>query len=196
MRRSDIKILKGNSVYRIHDLLNFPDDYFTVKELLSDSKFKDSIMKEYFKTPHDKFDLEVLYKIIIERSKRLELFDNNHVLVHVRTGDETIVRGLDNQGNVDFYLNEINKYDSSKTIVIVTAMHFPGRAWSIEKEEHNFKLLEDFIDKIDRDVLIYSNEDVDIDLIQLSLAENLIATPKAGGFARVVIELNKIHNGR
>jgi hypothetical protein len=191
-----IQVLKENSVYRVHDLLNFPDDHFTVQELLSDSRYSNTIMKKYFKNPHDKFDLEALYKIILEESKNIHLFDDSHVLMHVRTGDETVVRGLENQDNIDFYLNEIAKYPLDKTLVLVTAMHFPGRAWSLEKVQHNVELLEDFLNQIDREVLVHSNEDVDLDLMQLSLAKNLIATPKAGGFARVIIELNKIHNGR
>jgi hypothetical protein len=49
------------------------------------------------------------------------------------------------------------------------------------------------ISKIKHKVIIVSNEDVDLDIINLSLAKNLLICPDSGKFSKLVEHLNKIH---
>lgn len=202
--QNKIKVLKGNEVYRVYDLLGKDKNDKLVKELLSNSEYYCTIMGEYFEMGYGKYDYESLYNIVKLYSESIDLYDDNYVLVHVRTGDDYKVRGLANEDNFNFYLNEINKYPLDRTIVLVTAMHYghkrnsklyKGKAnlYSDESYFYNIELLDNLISRIEHKVEICSNENVDLDLCYLSLADNLIATPNAGGFAKVVLELNKIH---
>lgn len=199
-----IQVLKDNEVYRVADLLGKDKSDKLVKELLSNSRYWATIMGEYFEMDYGKYNYDALYNIIKLYSESLELYNNDNVLVHVRTGDDYKVRGLANEENFNFYLEEINKYPLDKTIVIVTAMHYghkrnsklyKGKAniYNDESYYYNIELLDNLISRIEHKVEICSNENVDLDLCYLSLADNLIATPNAGGFAKVVLELNKIH---
>ncbi len=198
-----IKILKDNEIYRINDLLDKPLTDNVIVELLTNDIYKDTIMKEYF-TNHGKRDYKALYSIIERRSKDIELYGSDEVLVHLRTGDDYLVRGLANETNFNYFVDEISKYSEDKTIVFVTAMHYGHKANSLfyrgkrniyndKSRDINIELIEKLIEAIPHQSFkICSNDSTDIDMIHLALAENLIVSPYAGGFARVIIELNKI----
>jgi hypothetical protein len=181
----------------------------TVQALLKSNEYKDSIMVDYFNSTNNINDIETLYECIkkwdIKNNPRIT-FGEDHVLVHLRTGDDYIQRGLANKKNFDFYVDEINKYNKDKTIHLVTAMHyghhrtdkslcpFKKNEYSKDSYTENINLLNKLINKIDREVNIISSENIDLDLAYLTLCNNLIATPEAGGFSRIILDLNKIHN--
>ena len=52
------------------------------------------------------------------------------------------------------------------------------------------------IHEIPYPIEILSSEEVDSDLIYLSLAKNLLVSEHSGGFSNVVKQVNKIHNSK
>jgi hypothetical protein len=207
MDLSKIEILKGNEIYRVHDILNFPKGYGITKELLENPIYKDTIMYNYFqKTTNENKDLNLLYEVLKEYQEKnsIQLYDDSYVLLHVRTGDDFRNRGLMNLGNIKFYLDSLVEYPDKK-IVLVTAMHYGNKENSkyyrgeknLYREDSynkNIELLNNFIEQLPREAELCSNSNIDIDFVKLVMCKNLIAREQAGGFAKIIIQLNKIHN--
>jgi hypothetical protein len=201
-----ISILKDNEVYRVFDLLQRSEKDELVMELLSNPKYENTILRRYFEqvgNPTGDRDIPKLLDIIKQWASdhKLAPYNDDYVLVHVRSGDEIKRRGLLNPVNVEFYKKELANYPDKK-VVIVTALHYghmntgsklyrsTKNSYSKESEETNKKVLKDFIDSIPQEVSVMSHSNVDIDLCHLALCKNLIATPNAGGFATIILELN------
>ena len=53
----------------------------------------------------------------------IEPYDDDYLLVHIRTGDDINGRGLANKDNYNFYLSKIKELGKDKKIVLVTALH-------------------------------------------------------------------------
>jgi len=207
MDLSKIEILKGNEIYRVHDILNFPKGHGITKELLENPIYKDTIMYNYFqKTTNENKDLNLLYEVLKEYQEKnsIQLYDDSYVLLHVRTGDDFRNRGLMNLGNIKFYLDSLVEYPDKK-IVLVTAMHYGNKENSkyyrgeknLYREDSynkNIELLNNFIEQLPREAELCSNSNIDIDFVKLVMCKNLIAREQAGGFAKIIIQLNKIHN--
>lgn len=207
MSVSDLKILKGNEIYRVGDLLNMPLSHKVCKHLLTDDTYKGTIMRRYLElNSQDTTNLPLLYSIVVEYQEinNIPLYDDSHVLIHIRMGDETKRRGLENSDNINFYLKELEKYQDKK-IVIVTALHYghkenstlytkKANIYNVDSYNKNIDLLNNFLYKLTpRDIEICSNT-TDEDLVKLTMCKNLIATPEAGLFSKTVLELNRLHN--
>lgn len=204
---SKIKILKGNEIYRIYDLLGMSRDYDICQHLLKDPEYKDTIMYKYFSiTENVTKNMPLLYNIICDYQKEhnVEIYDDSYVVMHLRTGDDFRNRGLQNKRNIDFYLEELKKYPDKK-LIVVTAMHYGHKEnseyyrgsrnlYRDESYNKNIELLEEFFSHLPEDTEICSNDIIDIDFVKLVMCKNLIARPQAGGFAKVILELNNMHN--
>jgi hypothetical protein len=193
--REKVKVLKDNVIYRIADCIKFQKSHKVVKELLSNSIYKNTLLYQF----HYESDKD--FYNIIKRNKSLisDYFDENYILVHLRTGDDLTSRGI--LSNSDKLLKQLKKYKKEKKIIIVTAMHYghhctdksiySGEKFMYNDESYNtnIKLIYDFIQKLEHQVEdIMSNEDVDIDLLHLVFCKNLVASVSAGGFAKNIIE--------
>jgi hypothetical protein len=210
MDLSSIKILKDNEVYRVADALGFnPGEKFTT-EFLQNPEYEGTILNKYFANFRgNKYDHELLYRCCKEYAidNSIYPYGEGYVLLHLRTGDDFRRRGLENPDNLRFYKEQLDEY-TNKKVVIVTAMHFghkdgPSKwygngganIYTDEKYERNIKLLEEFFGELDKDVEICSNLDIDKDLCYLVFSRNVIVSPYAGGFAKLIITLREIHNG-
>ena len=205
--KSHVKVLKDNEIYRIGDVIDFCDRNKGVfQELKNNDQYNGTLLKNYILQTKINRNMQLLYNLIKQKAQELniELYDENYLVVHIRTGDDLNKRGLNNPKNFNFYVDNINEKGVGKTIIIVTAMHYGNKADSkIYKSQKwvydpinlvtNIKLLRNLISKIKHKVIIVSNEDVDLDIINLSLAKNLLVCPDSGKFSKLVNELNKIH---
>lgn len=196
--RKKVKVLKDNIIYRVADCIRFTKSHKVVKEVLSNSIYKNTLLYQFHSEPEEDF-----YNII-KRNKSLisDYFDENYILVHLRTGDDLNLRGLSRNSNI--LLKKLKKYKKEKKIIIVTAMHYghhcsdksiySGEKYMYNNESYNtnINLIYDFIQKLEHEVEdIMSNEDVDVDLLHLVFCKNLVASESAGGFAKNII---KWHN--
>jgi hypothetical protein len=203
-------VLKDNEIYRVADALGFVKRERFTTDILDLPEYKDSILYKYFTDFRgNKYDHELLYRCTKEYMLENDIFPygEEHVLMHMRTGDDIRNRGLQNPKNSEFYLEELEKYPDQK-LVVVTAMHFghkDGKSkwygdggkniYTDEKYEQNIELLDGFLGSIDRDMEICSNRDIDRDLCYLVFSKNVIISPYAGGFAKLIIKLRELYNG-
>lgn len=204
-----IEVLKDNEVYRVGDLLNMPKSHKVCKHLLEDDLYKGTIMRRYLELNEaDTKNLPLLYTIIrgYQEENNIPLYDDSHVLIHIRTGDDYKVRGLQNEDNINFYLKELKKY-LDKKVVVVTAMHYghkensvlynkKANLYSEQSKQINMDLIFNILNIFSKEVesVTLCSNSTDIDLVKLVMCKNLIATPKAGLFSSTVLELNKLHN--
>jgi len=200
----NIKILKNNEIYRICDLLKFKKTHGAVKRIINNDIYKETIMRKYFDENNKPKNLNRLYVLTKNYmlNNKIKIYDNNYLLVHIRTGDDINKRGLNNSSNFNFYLDRINKHPK-KIVVIVTAMHY-GHSnkenklyggtkylYSDNNKNINLQRLHELIKKIPNKVLICSNINTDIDLVKLTFSKNVIFCMKAGGFAKTVNTLHE-----
>tara|TARA_B110000211_G_scaffold106850_1_gene124048 strand:+ start:2324 stop:3595 length:1272 start_codon:yes stop_codon:yes gene_type:complete len=200
-------VLKDNEIYRIGDVIDFDNRNKGVfDELKNNDQYNGTLLKNYILNTKINRNMKLLYNLTKKKAQELniELYDDNYLVVHIRTGDDLNKRGLNNSKNFNFYVNNINEKGAGKTIIIVTAMHYGNKAdskiYTSQKWVYdpinlvtNIKLLRNLISKIEHKVIIVSNEDVDLDIINLSLAKNLLICPDSGKFSKLVKHLNDIH---
>ena len=205
--KNQVKVLKDNEIYRIGDVIDFSDRNKGVfDELKNNDQYNGTLLKDYILNTKINRNMKLLYNLTKQKAQELniELYDENYLVVHIRTGDDLNKRGLNNSKNFNFYVNNINEKGAGKTIIIVTAMHYGNKAdskiYKCQKWVYdpinlvtNIKLLRNLISKIKHKVIIVSNEDVDLDIINLSLAKNLLISPDSGKFSKLVEYLNNIH---
>ena len=205
--KNQVKVLKDNEIYRIGDVIDFDNRNKGVfDELKNNDQYNGTLLKNYILNTKINRNMKLLYNLTKKKAQELniELYDDNYLVVHIRTGDDLNKRGLNNSKNFNFYVNNINEKGAGKTIIIVTAMHYGNKAdskiYTSQKWVYdpinlvtNIKLLRNLISKIKHKVIIVSNEDVDLDIINLSLAKNLLICPDSGKFSKLVKHLNDIH---
>lgn len=205
--KNQVKVLKDNEIYRIGDVIDFDNRNKGVfDELKNNDQYNGTLLKNYILNTKINRNMKLLYNLTKKKAQELniELYDDNYLVVHIRTGDDLNKRGLNNSKNFNFYVNNINEKGAGKTIIIVTAMHYGNKAdskiYTSQKWVYdpinlvtNIKLLRNLISKIEHKVIIVSNEDVDLDIINLSLAKNLLICPDSGKFSKLVKHLNDIH---
>ena len=133
---------------------------------------------------------------------KIKIYNENYVLVHLRTGDDIKKRGLGNKENFNFYINALKKYKNKK-VVLVTAMHYghsnaekklytgTNYRYTEKSKNKNIELVKKLIEKIPNEVIICSNTETDKDLIKLTFSKNVIFSSRSGGFSRIV---NSLHN--
>ena len=196
--KQKVKTLKDNVVYRIADAIKFQKNHKVVKELLQNPIYKDTLLYQ-FHSQNDKDFYKILEK---NKSKIGNYYNDNYILVHLRTGDDLRSRGIGR--NSEPILKALKNYEKSKKIIIVTAMHYghhrtdtslySGKTYIYNDDNYqqNIKLIHEFIQKLEHPVEdIMSNEDVDIDLLHLVFCKNLVASPNSGGFAKNIIQWHK-----
>lgn len=199
--KSKVKVLKGNEIYRVGDVKNFSDKMNVVREILSNKKYKNTILYDFFSEPQKG---KRNFIRIFKRKKGIlkKIYDDDYILVHIRTGDDLKFRGL-NKKNQDTLLKKIHEYSVNKKVIIVTAMHYGHKesskfykqttyTYTDTSYEKNIDLIYDFIQRINNPVVdIISNENVDIDLLHLVHCKNLVASETAGKFALDILRWNK-----
>jgi len=205
----ELQILKNNEVYRISDLMRFKIKHRVVDELMTNSEYEGTLMRQFFENC-SKHRVNNKTSRLYETAKefmiknKIKVYGDNHILVHIRTGDDLSFRGLMNSKNFLFYLNMINRYRKfNKTVVLVTALHYGSNPksklynvhkwkYSDESKNKNVQLLRKLISYIRLPVKICSNIDTDLDLIKLIFSKHVIACPNSGGFSKVVISLHNL----
>ena len=50
-------------------------------------------------------------------------FDDNYIVLHIRTGDDLKKRGL-TQNNINLLILKLNKFELTKKVIIITALHY------------------------------------------------------------------------
>lgn len=192
-----IKVLKDNEIYRVADVKKFKREHPVVKEILKKKIYKKSLLHQYFKKKHkDLYDTIVLNK----DKMNLNYYNDDYVLIHLRTGDDLNDRGL-TIPNIIKILQQLRSYDISKKVIIVTAMHYghhrfsnrfyPGKVWCYNDENYikNIEMVEYFISKLNHKLdTILSHEKVDVDIMHLVFCKNLIYCDTCGNFAKCVGE--------
>ena len=123
--------------------------------------------------------------------------------MHIRSGDDINGRCL-TDSNKKKFLEKLKQFNLDKKVIIITAMHYghntkSSKFYSGKSYCYNDKNCNDNLTKIHKLVTemdheledIISNEDIDLDFLNLVFCENLIALDTAGGFAKTVIKYHK-----
>ena len=198
--KDKIKVLKDNEIYRIGDVLHINNkNSAIVKEIMSNEIYKDKLLYQYFKNESKDF-----YDILIKNKNKIDkYFDDNYIVMHIRLGDDLNGRCLTNS-NKNKFLERLKQFDLNKKVIIITAMHYghnlnSSKFYSGKTYCYNDKSYKENIDKIHKLISemdhelynIISNENVDLDYLNLVFCENLVALDSAGGFAKSVIKFHK-----
>jgi hypothetical protein len=196
--KNKVKVLKNNEVYRIGDIL-LCDCYnhknsLLAKEILSKEIYKNTLLYQYFNS--DNNFLQILLQ------NKIKSFDDDYIVLHIRTGDDLKKRGL-TQDNINLLLTKLNKFPLNKKVIIITALHyghseqstlFDSKKFCYNQNNYNTNIqkIRLFISQIKHEVKdIISNKDIDLDLLKLVFCENLVASESSGNFAKIII---KYHN--
>jgi hypothetical protein len=126
-----IRVLKFNRHYRIGDLILAGGMRWLIdrETILSDPKYKDSILFKYLKTIDINSSQEKNWKSLISILKKIKKPSKNNFCIHIRCGDIA----TDNQFhkncfifNRDRLMHAIDNFLDSQTssITIVAAMHY------------------------------------------------------------------------
>lgn len=195
--KEKVKVLKDNHVYRVADVSKFPRKHKIVIELLNNPKYKGTLLQQYHKENEKDF-----FKVLLKNKNKIQHYNDDYILVHLRTGDDIKIRGIER--NTESLLEQLKKFDKSKKVIIVTAMHYGHHRsdyrfykgtqyiYTDESYNKNIELIHNFIKKLEHKVEdILSNENIDIDLLHLVFCKNLVASKNAGGFATNIIEWHK-----
>lgn len=193
--KKKVKLLKNNEVYRLGDCILFEKSHMTIKKILEDSQYDNSILKLYHENDKKKNILEIILEVKdLLLVKPVE--DEDVLVVHIRLGDDLKGRGLINPINFSFFCNTINK-SNFKKVVLVTALHYgncidgtenslyKNKTWSYNDENYNTNIeaLFNLIQNLNKPVEIVSNDNSDIDLIYLALSKNLLTSNRTGKFS-------------
>lgn len=203
--KKKIKILKDNEIYRIGDILHINNiNSKIVKEIMSNEIYKNKLLYQYFDSKKNDF-FEILNK---NKQKINNYFDDNYIVMHIRSGDDLNGRCL-TEFNKKQFLNKLKQFDLNKKVIFVTAMHYghnlnSSKFYSGKEFCYNEKSYKDNLVKIHKLVTemdhelhdIISNEDIDLDFLNLVFCENLIALETAGGFAKAVIKFHKKYKNK
>lgn len=199
--KNKVKILEDNEVYRIGDIL-LCDCYnhknsILAKEILSKEIYKNTLLYKYFNSSNS--FLEILLQ---NKNKVNKYYDDNYIILHIRTGDDLIKRGLTKK-NINLLISKLNQYSLNKKVIIITALHYghskKSTLFDSKKfiyNENNYKTniekIHLLISQINHEVEdIISNKDIDLDLLNLVFCKNLVASETSGNFAKIII---KYHN--
>ena len=199
--KNKVKILQNNEVYRIGDIL-LCDCYnhknsLLAKEILSNQIYKNTLLYQYFSSNND-----FLHILLQNKNKINKYFDDNYIVLHIRTGDDLKKRGL-TQNNINLLIFKLNKFPLNKKVIIITALHyghskqsnlFQSKKYIYNQKNYytNIQNIHKLICKINHQVEdIVSNKDIDLDLLNLVFCKNLVASESSGNFAKIIL---KYHN--
>lgn len=198
--KNKVKILKNNEVYRFGDILlcncyNHKNSILA-KEILSKQIYKNTLLYQYFSSNND-----FLQILLQNKNKINKYYDDNYIVLHVRTGDDLKVRGL-TKNNIDILIFKLNKYSLNKKVIIITALHyghseeselFKSKKFVYNDTNYNINIqkIHNLISQINHEVYdIISNKDIDLDLLNLVFCKNLVASESCGKFAEIIIKYN------
>lgn len=203
--KDKIKVLKDNEIYRIGDVLCINNkNSAIVKEIMSNEIYKDKLLYQYFNNESKDF-----YDILIKNKSKIDkYFDDNYIVMHIRLGDDLNGRCL-TESNKKKFLNKLKQFDLNKKVIIITAMHYghnsnsskfySGKSYCFNDKSYDenifnvHKLISDMDHELDD---IISNDNIDLDYLNLVFCENLVALDTAGGFAKSVIKFNKKYKNK
>ena len=203
--KDKIKVLKDNEIYRIGDVLHINNkNSAIVKEIMSNEIYKDKLLYQYFNNESKDF-----YDILIKNKNKIDkYFDDNYIVMHIRLGDDLNGRCL-TESNKKKFLNKLKQFDLNKKVIIITAMHYghnsnsskfySGKSYCFNEKSYNknifnvHKLISDMDHELED---IISNDNIDLDYLNLVFCENLVALDTAGGFAKSVIKFNKKYKNK
>jgi hypothetical protein len=219
---NNVVVLKGNEVYRISDVLKFENNHKVCKELLKGTTYDNTLLKQFILlkdkniTPNNRnrnkeAKERLFYNLMIDykNKKNIITYGEDYLVIHIRSGDNYEKWGLGSQKIKDTLLKNINehlnKFNTIKKIVIVTALHYgvsnssviyPNAKqyiYSDKNKEGNINKLHEFIQKFKLPVILESSNDIDRDFCILSTARHLIAI-NGSGFSNLVKKFNMISN--
>ena len=203
--KDKIKVLKDNEIYRIGDVLHINNkNSAIVKEIMSNEIYKDKLLYQYFNNESKDF-----YDILIKNKNKIDkYFDDNYIVMHIRLGDDLNGRCL-TESNKKKFLDKLKQFDLNKKVIIITAMHYghnsnsskfySGKSYCFNDKSYNenifnvHKLISDMDHELED---IISNDNIDLDYLNLVFCENLVALDTAGGFAKSVIKFNKKYKNK
>lgn len=203
--KDKIKVLKDNEIYRIGDVLCINNkNSAIVKEIMSNEIYKDKLLYQYFNNESKDF-----YDILIKNKNKIDkYFDDNYIVMHIRLGDDLNGRCL-TESNKKKFLNKLKQFDLNKKVIIITAMHYghnsnsskfySGKSYCFNDKSYDenifnvHKLISDMDHELED---IISNDNIDLDYLNLVFCENLVALDTAGGFAKSVIKFNKKYKNK
>tara|TARA_B100001248_G_scaffold262087_1_gene256013 strand:+ start:341 stop:997 length:657 start_codon:yes stop_codon:yes gene_type:complete len=203
--KDKIKVLKDNEIYRIGDVLCINNkNSAIVKEIMSNEIYKDKLLYQYFNNESKDF-----YDILIKNKNKIDkYFDDNYIVMHIRLGDDLNGRCL-TESNKKKFLDKLKQFDLNKKVIIITAMHYghnsnsskfySGKSYCFNDKSYNenifnvHKLISDMDHELED---IISNDNIDLDYLNLVFCENLVALDTAGGFAKSVIKFNKKYKNK
>lgn len=196
--KQKIKILKDNEVYRVADVVKFDKTHKVVKEILKKKKYRNTLLYKFFR---NRKQYETFFDCLVESKDKMNIkyYDDDIVLVHLRTGDDLENRGLTVLNIINILKQLKNKY-ANKKVVICTALHYghhrtnnrlyPGKVWCFDEEnfKKNIDKIHYFISRLNNPLVdIISNENIDLDMCHLVFSKNLVASRTSGGFANCIL---------
>jgi hypothetical protein len=124
--------------------------------------------------------------------RKWDVPDRNKLVVHLRLGD--VISFKDNKYiSYNELIKNISK-SSKKSVVIVTAMHFPSETDNVEdlraRSLSLLNKLQDDITKLSKSVCVRSSYDVDSDFVFLCLSNELVLSG-ISSFGEVARMINK-----
>ena len=221
--KREVILLKENEIYRVSDCLN--DAKIVVRGILSSNDgFKGTILYDYLmkKNENPNTSSQISKKNIKNSSECFSLFrdtvishcnskgyilpDPDHLVIHIRSGDNFKCTGLGSDTIKSKLMTDvlnILKTEKIKGIVLVTAFHYgvaensklygDNHEYSFQHDNYNNNLecLLSFINELrtyaDTSIFVFSNSNIDLDLCYLFRAKHLLTTQ--GGFAEIITRL-------
>tara|TARA_Y100000816_G_C26020772_1_gene534023 strand:+ start:416 stop:1132 length:717 start_codon:yes stop_codon:yes gene_type:complete len=129
MLKTLVKVLKDNEIYRVNDVygVSHKRPYVHIcKEILTNDKYKDTILRNYLEKSNDKVCLLSLHSCILDYKEKnnIETARDDQLVIHVRSGDDYKNIGLGNEQVFNSLLEKVKETSSITSIVIVTALHY------------------------------------------------------------------------
>ena len=207
---SSVQLLKENKFYRIADIVNRTGKRWEQdrEKILSDEKYKDTILKKYLTCKKNEPDLECLKKIIKEHGEanNFEKPSANEIVIHLRTGDilnpiiprHRTMHMNPWRENLFKALPKILKENNIEKVTLVTALHYGANEIHnrfFYEEESHYRSLQ-YINSIkvgisnitNKETFIFSNKEIDRDFFYLKSANHYIPS-NVGSFSSLIIEL-------
>ena len=219
-----IQTLKDNEIYRINDVVNLAryQKYHThavCKVILDNDKYKDTILHKFLEDityeskSVSKYDILLKAAIFCDKKLSTKSYDNNKLLVHIRSGDNYLVSGLGNIEIFESLKNRIHQYVSDHSnitdIIIVTSLHYGHKldskiysshlyCYSTINHNKNITKIYQFVtalkniisDKVR--ISLHSSKNIDFDFVTLIKAKNIITSE--GGFSNLVKKINLLYH--
>ena len=206
---SGVVTLANNDIYRLGDAILY-NSYDL--EILKDERYTNSFLYKYLKymTVDNRrgglmndimpapisMDRRIYFATVALKEllsqRKWNVPDKNDLIVHLRLGD--VISFRDNKYiNYNELIKNISK-SSKKSVVIVTAMHFPSNIKNVgDLRARSLSLLnklQDDITKLSKSVSIRSSNDIDSDFVFLCFSEELLLSG-ISSFGEVARKINK-----